>query len=236
MELGVALLNIELPELSDEELAFLEGGGRGERLVELETLDGLDAGEWEIAESAGLRSLLDRRLLSTADEPEQPLRLRAELETIMATRSLPTLVVLVERLRGVRRSGYTIYGAEPGVVLVETIVEPGRHAFSLCASALAAVLLAEFADPNEAAGVVGGEAFETRDAIEAAIGTVDVLTRIFAVRRVDDDRPDEWEATLAASASGLWTVVESRDGRVTGWPVSADELADLLERLLDPDC
>lgn len=228
------LLNLELPRLSDEELAFLDDGRTGEPLVDLTTLDALDEDGWELAVSNGLRSLLDRRLLSTADEPEQPLRLRAELEVVLAGRSQPSLVVLLQRVSSERQAGYAVYGVDPGVVLIETVVQPGVHDFRLCASALAACSLAAFADPGGAART-GGDAFNTREALEAAIGVPDTLTRVFAVRDSDDDRPSEWEATIAASETGLWVVVDCLDGSVSGWPIAPAECADLFERLLDPD-
>jgi hypothetical protein len=234
VELVTELLDLELPELSDDELAFLEGGRREDRLVDLPTLDGLDEAAWERAISDGLRSLLDRRLLSTAEEPEQPPRLRAELETVLSARALPWLVVLLERLHDERRSSWTVYGVEPGVVLVETIVEPGRHAFRLCAAELAADWLASFADPLGTAGE-GGDVLESRDAIEHAVGTPTAVTRIFAVRRGVDDAPTEWEATVASSERGLRVVVEGSGGSVCGRQLSAEDRAELFERLLDPD-
>jgi hypothetical protein len=228
------VLDLELPELSDAELAFLEGGERVERLVDLTTLAGLDDEAWEQAVSDGLRSLLDRRLISTAEEPTEPPRLRAELQTILSARSLPWLVVLLERVHEERRSSWSVYGVEQGVMLVETIVEPGRHAFRLCAAELAASWLASFADPDDAARQ-GGEELESREAVEGAVGTPQTLTRILAVRRADDDRPTEWEASLTASPTGLWAIVEGADGAVTGWSLSADDRSELFGRLLDPD-
>jgi hypothetical protein len=153
----------------------------------------------------------------------------------MGVRSLPSLVVLVERLRGDRRSGHTIYGVEPGAVLVESVVEPGRHAFTRCPARGAAAWLSEFADPDDPAEPDGGAPLAERDAVDAAIGVPSVLTHVFAVRHADDDRPGEWEATLAASPSGLWAVVEGEDGSVTGWPLSAADRDDLFDRLLDPE-
>jgi hypothetical protein len=227
-----------LPSLSEEELAVLHPADTaGQRLVPLPRFDALAGEERWNALSAGLRSLLDRGLLSTAADPDAPPRLQGGAETIAAARELPALVVVADRTRaGERRSRY-LYGVEPGVLLEEDPAGDGVHGFRLRPAERAAGDLVALADPTGRArddGDVLDLADEAaREAVERSLAGAEAVTQLYAVRRGAPGVLDEYEASLAACPDGVW-LVAGGEGGTAARLVSPASLETFLRRLLEP--
>jgi hypothetical protein len=234
---GLAVLlsdgDVELSAFDEEELAAFTPGVDAEgRLVPLPRIDSLDGDERALALSRGLRSLLDRGFVSTAADPEAEPELLGDYGVIMSVRLAPAFVVIADSDQdGDERSRY-LYGLGSAAVLEETPGADGTHRFMLRSTTSAARELVKVVDPLHRS-TQDSELVTAEEELDAAVADAEVVTRLYAVRRREPGRLDEWEASVAVGEAGTWVIAGDETGLV-GRELSRSSLRLLLHRLLEP--
>jgi hypothetical protein len=65
------------------------------------------------------------------------------------------------------------------------------------------------------------------------VSDAEVVTQLYAVRRREPGRLDEWEASVAVGPRGTWVIAGDENGLV-GRELSRSSLRVLLRRLFEP--
>jgi hypothetical protein len=225
--------DVELSSFDEEELAaFTPGVDPEGRLVPLPRVDSLDGDERALALSRGLRSLLDRGFVSTAAHPEDEPELLGDYGVIMSVRLAPAFVVIADSDQDANEGSRYLYGLGSDGVLEETPDGDGTHRFMLRSTTSAARELVMVVDPLHRS-TQDSELVTVQELLDAAVADAEVVTRLYAVRRREPGRLDEWEASIAVGAGGTWVIAGDERGLV-GRELSRSSLRLLLHRLLEP--
>ena len=184
---------VVLGAFTDEELATVAPPG-DEPLVPLPLLDLVPEGEArDVVLGAALRSLLARELLAMADEPGVMVATGA-LNTVLAIRGRPNVVLIVEHVEEDDPSRVVVYGfavqTERGrelLLMEESVAVLGHHEFVLRSVEGQATALAEWLGGGaEAPSTGNGHVPAGRTQLDAALDDLRALTRVSVVRRDDD--------------------------------------------------
>jgi hypothetical protein len=223
----------ELSSFDEEELAAFTPGIDAEgRLVPLPHVDSLEEEERALALSRGLRSLLDRGFVSTAADPEGEPELLDDYGVIMSVRLAPAFVVIADCNRDAEERSRYFYGLGGAAVLEEAPDDDGTHRFMLRSTTSAARELLDVVDPLHRS-TRDSELVTVREELDEALLDAEVVTRVYAVRRREPGRLDEWEASIAVGERGTWVIAGDETG-FAGRELSRASLRLLLHRLLEP--
>jgi hypothetical protein len=252
-ELGALLEMLQHSEIylggyTDEELSVVasyEDGSGDEPLVAypfVELLD--DPVTRTTVQAAALRSLVARRLLIP---DEEPLTFQAvgALGTVLALRSAPSSVLVVERVSEQAPARWVVYGVrtdEGNVVLEEAVAPFGHHDFVVRSVDAEAQVLAQVLQEGLDAEPSGLAADATN--LQAVLDSLTSVVRLYALALEDsgDDEEDleflEIEAAVIAGESGtpamlIYQPGDADEGEHLLWP-SADKLTlpELLSALM----
>ena len=238
---------IVLGAFTDEELAAVDPPAE-EPLVSAPLLDMVPEGEArDQVVGAALRSLMARGVVVLGEEAGT-VRVNGPLATVLALRSAPNSVLVVEHVEEDDPARRVVYGArlqgtdgEAVVLMEESVAVLGHHEFVLRsvdgqAGELAAWLGQDV--PPEDGHLPGGT-------LDAALEETRSITRIYAIRRDDDGSAGQELSTVELSMvdggpHGRWMVLfqegtdETREG-ILAVPVGKLDLTAFFAGLLRLD-
>lgn len=247
--------DVHLGTYTDEELYAVAPPGE-EPLVPLPVLElATEAARDELL-AAAVRSLIARGLLEASDAPGE-LRALGPLGAVLALRSSPAWVVVLERVAEFDPSRRLVYGtvsAGPAdLLLEERITTTGAHDFMLRSPERQASALAEWldhvpGDSPQSATLQGTAAGDVADAVpdggrelhrsdlSAVQDRFASLTRVYALRKEADGGHSLIEAAVGDDGSGeQWLVVFGPQDQVSAVTTARFPLEQFLRGVLGFD-
>jgi hypothetical protein len=222
--------DLDLPTLSDEELAALEPFKPPYAyVVPLGTLLELGPDEWPERARAGEASLVERGLLL---EAEEGLYAAEELRAVLLAREQPLTVTIVEATAG-REVTWTgaFYGSGTDEFRLEEHADGAEHRFQLRDPGAAALDLARAIDPDGRAARTTDDAALADEGVRAAERRV----RLLSVRRTGPDSIEQHEAQIVVAERGVWLVAgllhaETGESELIVRPLGPSTLVETLRQ------